>query len=261
MHSFATFGWSITAALKRVPINRQARILSYLPLAHVAERTLVEHGVLATSMHVFFAESLETFTEGPAARPADRAVLGAAPVGQVPAGREREDAARQAEADAEDPDPARHRAQEDPHRARPRRMPVRRRRRRADAARAAELVREPRPADHRGLRHDRELRRLARHAARRAAARHGRPALRRRAEPHRPADRRDPDEEPRPDARLLQGTRADARRLHRRRLAAHRRQGPARRRRQPAHHRPREGPVQDQQGQVRVAGRPSRTSW
>lgn len=63
MHSFATFGWSISTALKRVPINRQARILSYLPLAHVAERTLVEHGVLATSMHVFFAESLETFTK------------------------------------------------------------------------------------------------------------------------------------------------------------------------------------------------------
>ncbi len=63
MHSFATFGWSISTALKRVPINRQARILSYLPLAHVAERTLVEHGVLATSLHVFFAESLETFTK------------------------------------------------------------------------------------------------------------------------------------------------------------------------------------------------------
>ena len=63
MHSFATFGWSIDAALKRVPINRQARILSYLPLAHVAERTLVEHAMLATSMHVYFAESLETFTK------------------------------------------------------------------------------------------------------------------------------------------------------------------------------------------------------
>ncbi len=63
MHSFATFGWSISSALKRVPINSQARILSYLPLAHVAERTLVEHGLLATSLHVFFAESLETFTK------------------------------------------------------------------------------------------------------------------------------------------------------------------------------------------------------
>ena len=36
-------------------------MLSYLPLAHVAERTLVEHGLLATGMHIFFAESLDTF--------------------------------------------------------------------------------------------------------------------------------------------------------------------------------------------------------
>ena len=61
MHSFATFGWSTWSALKRVPIDAQARILSYLPLAHVAERTIVEHCLLATSMHVYFAESLDTF--------------------------------------------------------------------------------------------------------------------------------------------------------------------------------------------------------
>ena len=62
MHSFATFGWSTTSALERVPMLRaDARILSYLPLAHVAERTIVEHCLLATSMHVYFAESLETF--------------------------------------------------------------------------------------------------------------------------------------------------------------------------------------------------------
>ena len=61
MHSFKTFGWSIEAALKRIPLRSDARMLSYLPLAHVAERTLVEHGLLATSMRVFFAESLETF--------------------------------------------------------------------------------------------------------------------------------------------------------------------------------------------------------
>jgi long-chain acyl-CoA synthetase len=46
-----------------VPIDGSARMLSYLPLAHVAERTLVEHGLLHTGMHVFFAESLETFTK------------------------------------------------------------------------------------------------------------------------------------------------------------------------------------------------------
>ncbi|MBC8058350.1 MAG: AMP-binding protein [Rhizobiales bacterium] len=62
MHSFATFAWSIEAALKRVALRSDARMLSYLPLAHVAERTLVEHGLLATSMHVYFAESPETLT-------------------------------------------------------------------------------------------------------------------------------------------------------------------------------------------------------
>ncbi|MEP7300679.1 MAG: AMP-binding protein [Caldimonas sp.] len=62
MHSFATFAWSIASGLKRVPIGSDARLLSYLPLAHVAERALVEHALLATGMRVFFAESLETFT-------------------------------------------------------------------------------------------------------------------------------------------------------------------------------------------------------
>jgi long-chain acyl-CoA synthetase len=63
MHSFATFAWGVTSGLKRVPaINNSARMLSYLPLSHVAERTLVEHGLLATGMQVFFAESLDTFT-------------------------------------------------------------------------------------------------------------------------------------------------------------------------------------------------------
>ena len=62
MHSFGTFAWGVQSGLKRVPIDSGARMLSYLPLAHVAERTLVEHGLLATGMTVFFAESLDTFT-------------------------------------------------------------------------------------------------------------------------------------------------------------------------------------------------------
>jgi long-chain acyl-CoA synthetase len=64
MHSFGTFAWGVTSGLKRVTsIDGNARMLSYLPLSHVAERTLVEHGQLATGMHVFFAESLDTFTK------------------------------------------------------------------------------------------------------------------------------------------------------------------------------------------------------
>jgi long-chain acyl-CoA synthetase len=64
MHSFGTFAWGVQSGLKRVEaIDFDARMLSYLPLSHVAERTLVEHGVLAKGMHVFFAESLDTFTK------------------------------------------------------------------------------------------------------------------------------------------------------------------------------------------------------
>jgi long-chain acyl-CoA synthetase len=64
MHSFATFAWSIEAGLKRLKtIDQNARMLSYLPLSHVAERTLVEHGLLATGMQVFFAESLDSFAQ------------------------------------------------------------------------------------------------------------------------------------------------------------------------------------------------------
>jgi long-chain acyl-CoA synthetase len=63
MHSFATFAWGVQSGLKRMQsINNDTRMLSYLPLSHVAERTLVEHGVLATGMQIYFAESLETFT-------------------------------------------------------------------------------------------------------------------------------------------------------------------------------------------------------
>jgi long-chain acyl-CoA synthetase len=61
MHTFGTFAWSITAGLKRVPLDMNSRMLSYLPLSHVAERALLEHGLLATGMHVYFAESLDTF--------------------------------------------------------------------------------------------------------------------------------------------------------------------------------------------------------
>ena len=62
MHSFGTLAWNIVAGLKRVPLDHTARMLSYLPLSHIAERILVEHGLMATGMQVWFAESLETFT-------------------------------------------------------------------------------------------------------------------------------------------------------------------------------------------------------
>jgi long-chain acyl-CoA synthetase len=62
MHSFGNFARAISAGLKRVSINHESRMLSYLPLSHIVERVLVEHGLLATGMQIFFAESLDTFT-------------------------------------------------------------------------------------------------------------------------------------------------------------------------------------------------------
>jgi len=63
MHSFGNFALAVKAGLERVPQRQDGRMLSYLPLSHVVERALVEHGQLASGMHVFFAESLETFTK------------------------------------------------------------------------------------------------------------------------------------------------------------------------------------------------------
>lgn len=62
MHCFAAFAWVVQTAIKRVPLNSTARMLSYLPLAHVVERALVEFGQLESGMHVYFAETVETFT-------------------------------------------------------------------------------------------------------------------------------------------------------------------------------------------------------
>ena len=61
MHSFGNFAWALDAGIKRLPMGPDDRMLSYLPLAHVVERVLVEHGWLRTGMQVFFAESLDTF--------------------------------------------------------------------------------------------------------------------------------------------------------------------------------------------------------
>ncbi len=63
MHCFAAFAWAVQTAIRRVPLNGGTRMLSYLPLAHVVERALIEFGQLESGMHVYFAETLQTFTE------------------------------------------------------------------------------------------------------------------------------------------------------------------------------------------------------
>ena len=61
MHSFGTLTAAVTMGMQRARLTSHDRMLSYLPLAHIAERALVELGTLTSGMPLFFAESLDTF--------------------------------------------------------------------------------------------------------------------------------------------------------------------------------------------------------
>ena len=65
MHCFQAMAWGLKSATQgnRVQMNGDDQLLSYLPLAHVAERMLIEQGALMYGSHIFFAESLETFAQ------------------------------------------------------------------------------------------------------------------------------------------------------------------------------------------------------
>lgn len=70
MHSFANLGFATTRGTQLFGLNQSDRLLSYLPLCHVAERMFVELASIYTGQTVFFAESLETFiTDLQRARP------------------------------------------------------------------------------------------------------------------------------------------------------------------------------------------------
>ena len=45
------------------PLNEKDRFISYLPLSHIAERALVEHGGILSGGKIFFVETLETFAK------------------------------------------------------------------------------------------------------------------------------------------------------------------------------------------------------
>jgi long-subunit acyl-CoA synthetase (AMP-forming) len=62
MHSFATMCAS-RGFMDSLQVTTRDRMLSYLPLSHVFERTLVETGTCCIGFEVFFAESLDTFVK------------------------------------------------------------------------------------------------------------------------------------------------------------------------------------------------------
>ncbi|AYC33375.1 AMP-binding protein [Pseudomonas cavernae] len=63
MHNFGNFGFAGSNGLEMFQTQENDRLISYLPLCHVAERMFVELGSLYGGQAVFFAESLDTFLE------------------------------------------------------------------------------------------------------------------------------------------------------------------------------------------------------
>lgn len=63
MHSFANIGAAAKTMGEVFDFGADDRVLSYLPLAHVAERVGVEANSLRQGFRVYFAESLETFVD------------------------------------------------------------------------------------------------------------------------------------------------------------------------------------------------------
>lgn len=61
MQSFGSMSKIVSEVIKLVDVNTADRMLSYLPLAHVVERALIEQMTLYYGFQVFFAESLDTF--------------------------------------------------------------------------------------------------------------------------------------------------------------------------------------------------------
>ncbi len=61
MHRFASFAYFVAAVTRVIGEGNDDRLLSYLPLAHIAERALVEATGLYLGSHFFFVENIKTF--------------------------------------------------------------------------------------------------------------------------------------------------------------------------------------------------------
>lgn len=63
MHNFANFGFAADYAVRLFGVGEDDRLISYLPLCHVAERMFIEMASIYAGQTVFFADTLDTFLE------------------------------------------------------------------------------------------------------------------------------------------------------------------------------------------------------
>ena len=62
VHTYQTVCWAAQNSLNAMTVTSQDRAMSYLPLAHITERVLVEFASFYSGMTLHFVESLDTFT-------------------------------------------------------------------------------------------------------------------------------------------------------------------------------------------------------
>ncbi|GAB54817.1 AMP-dependent synthetase and ligase [Glaciecola punicea ACAM 611] len=62
VHTYQTICWAAQNSLHAMSVTNQDRAMSYLPLAHITERVLVELASIYSGMTLHFVESLDTFT-------------------------------------------------------------------------------------------------------------------------------------------------------------------------------------------------------
>ncbi len=62
VHTYRTACWAAQNSLSSLTLNQHDRLLSYLPLAHITERVLVELAAFYGGPQIFFVESLDTFS-------------------------------------------------------------------------------------------------------------------------------------------------------------------------------------------------------
>lgn len=61
VHTYQTICWAAQNSLNAMSVTSQDRAMSYLPLAHITERVLVEYASFYSGMTLYFVESLDTF--------------------------------------------------------------------------------------------------------------------------------------------------------------------------------------------------------
>jgi long-subunit acyl-CoA synthetase (AMP-forming) len=61
VHNYESICWAASNSLNELRVDQNDRVLSYLPLAHITERVLVEVASFYSGMRIDFLESLDTF--------------------------------------------------------------------------------------------------------------------------------------------------------------------------------------------------------